>query len=522
MGKKIRVRVLIGVIFLVCAGVILAYNLLGSPNFPGIEVTLADPMYEKQPFIDYDEEPYVVAIENVSLRSEYPDTAAVEERINAITIPAINCKVKIVNYHIADHATKVMLSVAGGEKLDIINTGLTTSLSAFVADGVVQPLDQLLAERGQRLLGKAGDLLKATSVNGRIYAVGSNLYPSKANGIGYNLEMAQRYGLEVPQRMTLQTLTEFGYKLKQANPELYLATIGDGYLTIFDVFYFCEAFGGDLNYGVIFDPLNNTRIVNVYESEAYANYCRTMKVWNDNGLIPKDSLTNGQNGQNAFNAGGFFFQQMNISPHGEQIAIKKGLDFTEKLVATTPNVLSTSSIQEYAWGISSVSERPDKAMDFLNLLYDNAELANLLNNGIEGMHYEKVSENIIRYPAGVDGDDVGYGRIFSMYGDTRQVYQFEPATESFYDDLQTFTQEAKPIKTLGYAFDTKPVATEIAAVNSIVQEFRPFIECGVAQDVESALQDFNTALKLAGIDKVIAENQRQLDIWLEMEAISGK
>lgn len=44
-------------------------------------------------------------------------------------------------------------------------------------------------------------------------------------------------------------------------------------------------------------------------------------------------------------------------------------------------------------------ERPDKAMDFLNLLYENADLANILNYGIEGKDYvyTEGSDRIISY-----------------------------------------------------------------------------------------------------------------------------
>ena len=464
--------------------------------------------------IDFSEEPYEVAIENVTLGAEYPDTAAVEEAINAITVPAINCKVKIVNYHIADHATKVSLAVAGGDKLDLINTGLTTSLSTLVSDGVVIAMDDLLNERGKDLLAKEGNLVKATTVNGEIYAVPASLYPSKSVGIGYNQSMADEYGITVPENVTLDQLTEIGAKLKAANPDVYLTTQADGSLTSLNVYNDLEAFGGDLSYGAVFDPLNSTTVVNAYASEQYKHYCEVLKSWKDLGYMPADSLTNGQNGQDVFNAGQAFFQWISVSPSSEQVVAGKGLSFTETLVATTPNTLSTAAVQEFAWGITSSSERPDKAMDFLNFLYTNADVANLLQNGLEGKEYTKVSDNVIKYADGVDASNLGYGRIFTQFGDAVQQFQFEPATESFHDDLKAFAAGAQESKTLGYVFDTENVATEIAAVASVVSEYRPVLETGMADDVTATLDEFNAALKDAGIDTIIEENQTQLDAWL--------
>lgn len=101
-----------------------------------------------------------------------------------------------------------------------------------------------------------------------------------------------------------------------------------------------------------------------------------------------------------------------------------------------------------------------------------------------------------------------------MFGDTLQTFQFEPATEGFYQYLKDFSAEAVPNRTLGYVFDTAEVASEIAACTSIAQEFRPMLECGVTSDVAETLRVFNEELARAGMDKIIKENQKQLDAWL--------
>lgn len=467
--------------------------------------------------INFDEDPYVVAIENVTLGAEYPDTAAVEEAINAITLPAINCTVKIVNYHIADHGTKLSLAVAGGDKLDLVNTGLYMSLSSLVSDGIVMPLNDLLNERGKELAAKEGNLLTAATIDGQIYAVPANLYPSRAAGIGYNQKIADECGITVTEPVTLDQLTQIGAKIKATNPDYTLTTQGDGGLSSFGIFYNLEMFGGDLNNGVIMDRLNSTIIVNPYATEEYKSYAKLMKEWKELGYIPSDSLTNGQNAQDVYIAGNSFYQWTSITPNTAITYAQKGTDFSTSFAETTPNLLSTSSTLEFSWGITTSSERPDKVMDFLNFLYTNADVANLLSNGLEGKDYVKVSDNIINYPEGVNGGNVGYGRIFTYFGDSVQVFQFAPATESFYDDTKKFMAEAQTTKTFGYAFNATNVATEVAAVSSVITEYRPVVETGMADDVDATLSEFNTALKDAGIDKIIAENQAQLDAWLAQQ-----
>ena len=159
---------------------------------------------------DNNEEPYIIAIENLTLGQDYEDTEAVEEAVNAIIIPLIHCQIDIVNYHIADHVTKVTLAIAGGEKLDLINTGLTTNIVSFVADGTVIPLENLLNQYAPLLLEKEGDLLEATTIDGHIYAIPSSLYTSKANGLGFNETLLENNGLALPETIDLESLTKLG------------------------------------------------------------------------------------------------------------------------------------------------------------------------------------------------------------------------------------------------------------------------------------------------------------------------
>ena len=64
----------------------------------------------------------------------------------------------------------------------------------------------------------------------------------------------------------------------------------------------------------------------------------------------------------------------------------------------------------------------------------------------------------------------------------------------------------------GYYFDQEPVTSEVAAVNTVIEQYTPSLNCG-AINPEEALPEFIEALKAAGMDKIIAEQQKQLDEW---------
>ncbi|HPW42148.1 MAG TPA: DUF3502 domain-containing protein, partial [Bacillota bacterium] len=59
-----------------------------------------------------------------------------------------------------------------------------------------------------------------------------------------------------------------------------------------------------------------------------------------------------------------------------------------------------------------------------------------------------------------------------------------------------------------------PVKNEIAAVNNLWDKYVPALETG-SIDPEVNVPKFLEELKAAGIDKVIAEKQEQLNEWAE-------
>lgn len=69
---------------------------------------------------------------------------------------------------------------------------------------------------------------------------------------------------------------------------------------------------------------------------------------------------------------------MNENQH---IAAENGFEYGYMTMVEAQ--VTNSSVAESMWGIARNSERPDKAMEFLNLLYSNVEVANIMKYGLE-------------------------------------------------------------------------------------------------------------------------------------------
>lgn len=80
--------------------------------------------------------------------------------------------------------------------------------------------------------------------------------------------------------------------------------------------------------------------------------------------------------------------------------------------------------------------------------------------------------------------------------------------------MTEFNKSAKKSKAMGFTFDNSAVINEVTACTNVIKQYAYGLEVG-AVDVDKILPEFQKALKDAGIEKVIAEKQRQLDEWLD-------
>ena len=65
----------------------------------------------------------------------------------------------------------------------------------------------------------------------------------------------------------------------------------------------------------------------------------------------------------------------------------------------------------------------------------------------------------------------------------------------------------------GFCFDGYEVEAEMAACESVIEKYALALESG-SVDIDSVLPQFLDELKAAGIDKVVAEAQKQLDEFI--------
>lgn len=130
---------------------------------------------------------------------------------------------------------------------------------------------------------------------------------------------------------------------------------------------------------------------------------------------------------------------------------------------------------------------------------------------IEGTHYQVNADGMAEYLPGQNANTCTYhlGSAISNVNSIRWNTE-NPEYAKLLIDSNSNSQKSVA---LGFAFNTENVTNEITQLDNVCAKYQIGLESG-AMDPETVLPEFIKALKDAGIEKVIAEKQAQLNAFL--------
>lgn len=448
------------------------------------------------------------------------DLALVQDKLNEYLQGKINATVTLNLLDWGSVKDKMNLIIASQEQTDILFNPSWLDFYSNVAKGAYLPLDDLLEKYGQGIKQTINPtFLDGPRVKGKLYAIPTNKELAQSWGIKFFKDYVDKYDIDISkfETFTCDKAEEYLepifklFKEKEPNLTPLFISDGNGALTLFrqDVQYFvptvstgCHIYvkKGDTSlkvYNEIDDPM-----------DVQLKYYNILRKWYKLGYINQDAAVvkpgvgdEAQKQEKMLCWGGnskpgSAEEWSNITGH-----TVVGVDFMKPYVTTDAVVGSQ-------FGISTTSKNPEAAMKFLNLLHTDAYVVNLLNYGIEGTHYTKKSENVVERVA----DSKYKPDITWMIGNQFLDYLKPNESPTKWEDFKKFNETAEVSQTLGFTFDVEPVKTELAAITNIDNQYNNILGSGAA-DPEPVLKERNAKLKAAGIDKIKAEVQKQLDEW---------
>jgi len=439
------------------------------------------------------------------------DEKVVEEALNKILTEKINATIDLAPIDWGAWDDKMNLMIASREEVDVMFTAQWNGHAKNVAKGAYLPLNELLESHGQGILESLDPAFIAGSkVNGKNYGIPTNKELASVGGIVYRKDIAEELGLDMASVKTPEDLAAIYAIVKAKKPEITpLYTMGG----IFNSHFFGEYdFLGDGTIpGALVKSAGDTKVQMLEDLDIYKRYLGVARDFYVKGYINGDAATTQLSSQDAYKAGNIFSTVEPLKPgKADEIANASGIPGKLEQIAMTGKTVATSETAGAMLAISSTSKDPERAMMFINLLHTDKEINNLLNFGIEGVHYTLDANGIA---TGTDKAAQYAPGVAWELGNQFLNHIFSSENPDKWNLFKEFNSGAVSSPGLGFVFDGEPVKSEIGALANVIKQYQRALETG-SVDMEKVLPEYIAALKAGGVEKVIAEKQSQFDAFL--------
>lgn len=441
------------------------------------------------------------------------DTELVEKEVNKYLKDKINATLKLNTLTWGDDfEQKMALKIAAGEPFDITFTSnWALNYWKYASIAVFKDLTGMLdtyAPKTKSLLGE--NILKGAKVNEKIYAIPTyNTNTCESQGVLLNKKLVEKYKVDTSKIKKLEDLEASFKIIKAKEPDI-------------NSFY---PFDRSVNYGVL-NALNydniissytfasvkrdgkSTEVINPYETAKAKSLFGLMNKWYKRGYINKSATADYEyfdsSAKNTFS----FFSRLNPSKCNELLE-SDGLDLIP--ISLNKPSLTTEMVTSSMQAISATSKNPERALMLLELVNTDNNLSNLINYGIEGVHYKKTGERTISHisPA-YEKYNPGTSWLF---GSPYVASSLSNPPLISKDAANEYLKSAVPSPLLGFSLNIEPIRAKLESLNKITGKYYNNLCLGKV-DPSVYLPKMNKELKNAGLQKVLTEMQKQVDVFV--------
>ena len=459
----------------------------------------------------------------MSINPVAADTDKVIEALNEYTREKIGVEIDYKVMANPDYKEKMPNLINAGEYYDICFTSnWTTDYLQFVGKDAFMDITELLPQYAKETWDFIPEAeWNAVKVNGAIYGVPSYKEMGWQGGIVYNSDMAEAYGIDMTAVKTLEDYTQVLATVAEKSKAEGKDVVGvSGLTNAWPMAAPYESLTGNPKLpaaGAVaefnnFADMAGQAVFNQYASEEYMNYCTTVRGWNQAGYLGGDPVnydSDTANRDNDFNNGALFSYFIQYAP-GTAESMTASSGHGVGFLPLMDPLFETRSAMGGLLAISSASEYPEKALEFINLLNTDEYVGTLIRHGIEGQHYTAVGDNQVDKTMGgtltENGYDYTYGWQFGTPFNQKWDISYPDNIEELF---QEYNDSAIISPNNGFTFDAVPVETQVAALTNVISEYAPSLETGSVDPAEYIPQ-FLDALNANGAEALVTEVSNQL------------
>jgi putative aldouronate transport system substrate-binding protein len=473
------------------------FVLLVGVLISGVTVFAAAPYQIKWYFVGNGQQPDVKLIEAAA--SKY------------IQSKGLNATIKLQCYTWGDeYDNKMRMIIASGEPFDICFTASWANLyKVNVSKGAFLDITNLLgkyAPKTKKQLHPA--FLTGSAIDGRNYAIPANKELAHVWTLSFNKKFVDKYKFNLASVKKLADLEPMLKVIKAKEPGVigFQNLQGENAVRTLDFDRICD----DYIPIALYNRSRKLKVFNMLKTKKFKDYIKLARKYYLAGYVPADAATM-SDFTTDIKAGKVFCKVESGKPfHDEERSASWGIPIVD--VDLTKPVVQTRDCTGSMQAISRNCKNPTMALRFLELFNTDKYLNNLINFGIEGKHFIKVSKNVIDYPKGVTAQSSGYkpGTPW-MFGNQYLNYFWKGENTSRWDAFKKFNASSTSARSLGFNFDPESVKTEMAACSQVWSTNVGPLICGATDP--KTLPAIISKFKAAGLNKIMTEAQKQLNAW---------
>ncbi len=429
----------------------------------------------------------------------------VMEKANAIIKEKLGYTLDLKLIEQGNYAEKLNVLVSSAEPMDLFFlTDNSTYINYIEQDSILQ-LDDLLKKYGSAIMAKVEDVAwDMVRYKDGIYAVKNNGTYSIAKSMVFKKDLVEKYGFDYQSVETLEDLEPYFKMIKENEPNIYPTSgvtpkVSERYISNTD--------------GTVFDN-DDDKFISIFDCDEIVDSWRTRADFYKKGYIPKDILSKNdlagelKSGKYAvMNDSGYYTEDASKSSN------YYGFPCVEKYTGNT----MISSVSGARMCISSTSTHPEKAMQVLNLIWEDPELSNTLAYGVEGVDYvideERSAQIGSKSVIPKSGDEQHWAIWHNFIGPLWDQWDSSWNRKDSLETMQKMNAEGKIAKCLGFTFDSEPVKASFAQCGAIYQECRQIFAYGCMDNFDEYLASAKQKFETSGLDKVLEEMNKQYSEW---------
>lgn len=444
------------------------------------------------------------------------DTDMVLEKVNEYIADKIGVKLNIVNVGGTDYNQKMQVVINTGSKWDLcFSSSWANDYQQNADKGAFLALDDLIQDT-QMYQNIDARFWEAAKVQGKIYGVPSEKEIGNMPMWVFTKEYVDKYEIPYEELHTLEDLEPWLKVIAENEPDVI-------------PMYIIKDYTAPTYMDKIQDPIGieygdeTLTVKNVFETEKMQETLRTMRRYYEAGYINKDAAMASDD-----KAKKRFVTKGDGQPYAELVWGKE-LGYEVVVSPIMDTSITNSSARGALTAINAQSEHPEKAVELLNLINTDQYLRNLLNYGIEGVHWEsvEVSEEEAAKAKGkpyiydkkvrlIEGEFRDYSVAYWVQGGLFNTYVLENEPIDKWATFKEFNDASETAPSFGFDFNLDPVSTQAAGFRDVLDEFGKALYTG-SVDPDEYLPKLQAKLEEAGIQEVVDEMQSQVNKWKESQ-----